>query len=170
MKLLIRLFWTIFSQRMRDRCTVLGPCKTDLRVWPNDLDVYMHVNNGVYLTYADLGRIDLMLRADVFHKIRKKGWYPVVASETIQFRKSLKLGQRFTITTRVLGWTERSFYIEQVFSRQGEQIATLVIDARFLAKAGGKVAIKDLLELVGYKDASPVIPDNVQQWLASMEK
>src|SRR6185503_3961101 len=30
-----------------------------LRVWPNDLDLNIHVNNGRYLTLMDLGRMDL---------------------------------------------------------------------------------------------------------------
>lgn len=169
MKLLLRLFWLLVSQAKRSRCSVLGPCITELRVWPNDLDVNLHVNNGVYLTYADLGRVDLMLRADVFSKIRKNGWYPVVASESIQFRKSLKLGQRFTMTTRLVGWADYSLYIEQVFKRQDEHIATLMIDAIFLSKAGGKVAVKELLEMADMTEDSPELPNKFQQWLVSME-
>lgn len=83
----------MITQSFRRRVDIMGPARTTVRVYPNDPDIFLHVNNGVYLTYADLGRTDLMLRSNIFKLIRKQGWYPVVAAETIQFKKSLKLGQ-----------------------------------------------------------------------------
>jgi acyl-CoA thioesterase FadM len=47
----------------------MGPAETTVRVYPNDLDIFLHVNNDVYLTYADLGRTDLMLRSNIFNLI-----------------------------------------------------------------------------------------------------
>jgi len=115
MKLYFRLIWLILTQSRRSRSSLLGPVDTGFRVLPNDLDALFHVNNGVYLTLMDLGRTDLLLRSNAFSKIRKKGWYPVLAAETIRFKHSLKLWQRFIIRTRVVGWDERSIYLEQQF-------------------------------------------------------
>lgn len=147
----------------------MGPAETTVRVYPNDLDIFMHVNNGVYLTYADLGRTDLMLRSNIFNLIRKQGWYPVVAAETIQFKKSLKLGQKFTITTRILGWDEKSIYLEQRFTRDADWVATALIDARFLSKKGGKVTPKQVYDLVGYEQAAPQLPEFVHRWKESVQ-
>ncbi len=168
MKMLFRLFWLILTQSFRSRSNILGPVQTTVRVYPNDLDIFLHVNNGVYLTYADLGRTDLMLRSNVFHLIRKLGWYPVVAAETIQFKRSLTLGQRFTISTKIVGWDERSIYLEQRFEQNNKWVATALIDARFLAKKGGKVTPKEVYELIGYTDPAPVLPDYVHLWQKSV--
>lgn len=167
MKLLFRLFWLILTQSRRSRVDILGSATTQLRVWPNDLDIFLHVNNGVYLTYADLGRTDMMLRANAFHPIRKKGWYPVAAAASIQFRKSLKLWQTFTITTRVAGWDDMAVYIEQVFERQGKVYATALIDARFLSTRGERISTKQLFELLDMDDEERDIPEHVQTWIAS---
>ena len=167
MKLILRLLWLLATARRRSRCSPLGPCETVFRVLPNDLDVFLHVNNGVYLTIADLGRTDMLLRAGVFARVRRLGWYPVVAAETIRFRRSLRLWQRFTITTRVLGWGERSIYIEQRFRTADEEVAHLVVDARFLARGGGRVAVRDLLDAFGLDGESPPLPDWVERWAAS---
>lgn len=167
MKMLIRLFWLIVTQSRRSRCDLLDTIETPMRVYPNDLDIFMHVNNGVYLTYADLGRIDLILRSNVFNLIRKKGWYPVVAAETITFKKSLKLGQKFTMSTRILGWDDRAVYMEQVFSRSGTFIAKAIIDARFLSHTGGKVSTAELYELVGMSGESPPLPESLKLWIRS---
>lgn len=168
MKMLFRLFWLILTQSFRSRANIMGPVDTNIRVYPNDLDIFLHVNNGVYLTYADLGRTDLMLRSDVFKLIRQQGWYPVVAAETIQFKKSLRLGQQFTISTKILGWDERSIYLEQRFTHNGEWVATALIDAIFLSKEGGKVTPEQIYRLVGYTDEAPVLPDYIHKWKESV--
>lgn len=135
---------------------------------PNDLDVFLHVNNGVYLTIADLGRTDLLMRSDTLGEMRRRGWYPIVAAETIRFRRSLRLWQRFTVITRVLGWSERAVYIEQRFeTTDGEEVAHLLVDARFLARGGGRVAARELLDTMQIVDESPALPPWVARWAAA---
>src|SRR6266567_8900242 len=97
----LRLLWLMVSIRWRPVAPPLGPVRTPFRVWPTDLDVFRHMNNGIYLTIMDLARLDLMLRSGFWRRIKAQGWYPVVVAETIQFRRSLNLFQRFEIETRV---------------------------------------------------------------------
>ena len=165
MKLFFRLIWLVLSQRWRTRCSIMGPVDTTLRVYPNDLDVFTHVNNGVYLTYADLGRTDLLLRSDAFGKIRKKGWYPVIAGATVEFRKSLKLAQRFTICTRVLGWDDKAVYMEQIFTHGESTVARAMIDARFISLRGDRVKNDELFSLLGVDQPSPELPNALKQWI-----
>ena len=169
MKMFLRLFWIIFTQSWRSRVDLFDTVETSLRVYPSDLDLFMHVNNGVYLTYADIGRTDLMLRADVFHPVRKQGWYPVVAAETIQFKRSLTLWQRFEINSRIIGWDDRSIYMEQKFTQKEHWVATAIIHAQFLSKTGGKVTVPELFELLGMNQPSPEIPEHVQLWIDSVK-
>ena len=164
MKYLFRLLWLVLTQSRRSRCELTGSCVTHFRVLPNDLDVLMHVNNGVYLTIADLGRADLLLRSGTYHRIRKNGWYAVVAAETIRFKKSLKLWQRFSITTRVIAWTEKSFFLEQTFNVGDVLVARAVIDVRFLSHRGGIVTSGELLEHLNIDAESPTVPDWIQNW------
>ncbi len=167
MKLYFRLIWLILTQSRRSRCSMLGPVDTHFRVLPNDLDALLHVNNGVYLTLMDLGRTDLLLRSNAFKKIKKQGWYPVAAAETIRFKRSLTLFQRFTIRTRVVGWDERSIYLEQVFISEDKLVAKAVVDARFLSKRGGSVAPKQILDLLEIEDDNHPLPDWIATWISS---
>lgn len=170
MKLFLRLLWLIITQKFRSRCPVTGPVETWMRVYPNDLDLFMHVNNGVFFTYADLGRTDLLLRSDAFHRMRKLGWYPVVAAETMQFKRSLKIGQRFCMRTEVVGWSDKAIYLEQIFTHKQTLIAKALIDARFLKRSGGKVSHAELFELLGVDDRSPVYPEHLALWINSNER
>ncbi len=147
MNLLLRLVILAIVGRFRSRVPVLGPCSTPFRVLPTDLDVLRHVNNGVYFSLMDLARVDLMRRSGLFGKLVKRGWYPVVMAETMQFRRSLKLFERFTIVTRVLTWDEKGILVEQRFERRGETVARAILRSRFLSRAGGSVPTADLLAL-----------------------
>jgi acyl-CoA thioesterase FadM len=160
----LRLLWTLLAARFRTRCTVLGPCRTPLRVWPGDLDVLFHVNNGVYLSMLDVARVDLLLRAGAFGRLRARGLYAVVAAETIRFRRSLKLFERFEIETRVIGWDEQAFLLTHSFIRRGEVVAEAIIRSRFLKRGGGKASSTEVLELLETPGPSPELPPFVSRW------
>lgn len=167
MKLYFRLLLLLLTQSKRTRCTIFGPAETQFRVLPNDLDAFLHVNNGVYLTLMDLGRIDLLLRSNTLSALRKEGWSPVLAAETIRFKKPLRLWQRFSIVTRVLGWDENSVYVEQVFTSKGVVVAKAVVDTRFLSKGGELVSSEKLINFLNITTPSPELPDWVQNWIHS---
>src|SRR5215218_2972154 len=149
MNLLFRLLWLALVGGKRASVPMLGPCRTPFRVMPTDLDVLRHMNNGVYLSLMDLARVDLMRRAGLLRHLRANGWYPVVAAETIQFRRSLRPFDRFDIVTRVLTWDERSFLIEQCFERGGEVVARALVRAQFLRRGSGGVPPTELLAAAG---------------------
>lgn len=153
--------------RFRRPVPIIGPCRTPFRVWPTDLDLLMHVNNGVYLSIMDLARVDLMRRAGLWKEILARGWYPVVIAETIQFRRSLTLFERFEIVTRAMSWDEKVIVVEQRFERGGETIAIAYVRARFLKRGGGHVTPAELLELAGISPDAPLpwpVPDAVLTW------
>ncbi|MGH7584985.1 MAG: acyl-CoA thioesterase [Gemmatimonadales bacterium] len=163
---LFRLLWLVLFHGPDQRGTVppLGPCSTPFRVFPTDLDLLLHVNNGVYLSLMDLGRVDLMRRSGLLAGLRSRHWYPVVVAETIQFRRPLTLFQKFAIETSVLGWDDKAFLLEQRFVRDGEPLATALVRARFLARAGGSVSPADVLALGGVSDPSPSLSGYAARW------
>lgn len=50
----------------------------------------------------EVARFDMLVRNGVWKMMLDKGWYPIVASETITFRKSLGLWDRFTNESRLV--------------------------------------------------------------------
>lgn len=119
-----------------------------MRVLPTDLDVLWHVNNGVYFSYMDFGRWDATFRNGAFDKAKKNGWYPVVAGETIKFKKSLKLWDKFELETEIKGYDDKYFFIQQKFLKAGELMATGLVKVRFLSRKGGTVSTSDVLAAV----------------------
>jgi acyl-CoA thioesterase FadM len=112
----------------------------------------------------DLGRMDMLLRSGIFRAMRARGWYGVVASETIRFRQSLQLWQRFELHTDTLGWDERSIYLRQTFVRNDAVIAIAIVRARFLARSGEALTAADVANAVAPGVQSPPLPDYVREW------
>ena len=138
--------------------------RTRYRVLPTDLDILKHMNNGVYLSIADIGRFDLLQRNGVWAIFKGRGWYPVVASETISFRKSLELWQPFVVESRILGFDEKAVYVEQRFTVDGEIYTQAFIRGRFLKRGGGVVSIPELLDAVGPAPTDVTVPEWLRHW------
>ncbi|MGV8965120.1 MAG: acyl-CoA thioesterase [Cellulomonas sp.] len=181
MNRLLRLAWIVLHARWDawrhggPQGEPLGAQRTAMRVLPNDLDVLRHMNNGVYLSLMDLGRVDMLVRTGVHAAVSARGWYPVVVAESIRFRRSLQLWERFEIVTRVLGWDDRVIYLEQVFERrrasgEPEVVATAIVAARFLARAGGGVPAPDVAESFGAPRESPDLPPEVTTWSTTLHR
>ena len=164
---LFRFFYLLLSFLWRPRLQMLDECQTHFRTWFTDLDLLMHMNNGKYLSLMDLGRVDLMLRCGAFFKAREQGIYPVLASATIRYRRSLQLFQPFVMKTKILCWDDKYFFIQQKFEVRGELYAQAMVRARFLKNSGGKVSPQEILDLIQIKDKSPAIPESVRLWVES---
>jgi len=164
MNLFLRLLWLAIAGRSRSRVGVLGPCRTPFRVLPTDLDVLRHMNNGVYFSLMDLARVDLLTRAGLAGRIASRGWYPVVVAETIQFRRSLTLFDSFSIETRVLGWDEKAFVLEQRFFRGTESVAAALVRARFLSREGGSVTPGEVLKIRDEVPDPGEMPGYAAEW------
>lgn len=130
-----------------------------LTTLPTDIDILRHMNNGRYLSLADLGRWDLVVRIGVFARTRQLGWIPVLSQSSATYRKSLVLGQRFELQTRMIGTDDRAVVMEQRFVRDGEIYMRLVTRTRFVKRSGGTVTIDELHEKLG------TIPHEVPTWV-----
>src|SRR5687768_16095410 len=94
-----------------------------VRTWLTDADIGL-VNNAAYLTFFELGRIDLQLRSGFARLAFQKGWAAPMGSIVIQFRKPLRRFQKCRVTARLAYWDDRWMYIEHRIERNGETIAT----------------------------------------------
>ena len=164
MHLLLRTLLVLFRSRRRPKLGFFDTSSLPMRVLPTDIDIAMHLNNGMYLSLMDLGRFDLMIRSGFWAAMRRNGWNPVVGNETISFRKSLELGQRYSIETKVIGFDERASYIEQRMVADGEIYARAYIAARFVSKKG-PVSNEEIFKAAGVQPPSNLeLPEWILQW------
>ncbi|WP_227589896.1 thioesterase family protein [Demequina pelophila] len=162
--MLWRVLWVRLTAALRPRLGLWDTAVTPFRVHATDLDVYAHMNNGRYLSILDLGRLDLMVRSGLWQRLKQAGWYPVVAGQTITYRRSLELGQRYDVHTAVVGFDDRWCYLEQQFRVDDAVHAHAVIRARFLRRGGGTVDTAELARLAGEIPDHLEVPSWVAEW------
>jgi acyl-CoA thioesterase FadM len=138
-----------------------------LTTLPTDIDILRHMNNGRYLSLFDLGRWDLLVRTGIWDAMSSHGWYAVVSSETITFRKSLQLWQRFVVESRMLGHDDRAVYMEHRAVVDGEVYARAIVRARLLKKSGGTLSHDELFAAVGRPEGVPDVEPWVHEWAAA---
>jgi acyl-CoA thioesterase FadM len=128
-----------------------------MRVWPNDLDFNIHVNNARYLALADIGRMHWFARTGMLGVARQRKAYPVVGDAIAKFRRDLRPFQAFEIHTRMLGWDRKWGFLEHRFVRQKRVIGVVAIRGVFKGPEG-PVAPEVLLAALGHTGQSPEQP------------
>lgn len=166
MNLFFRLIKVLLGTFWRTPLNLLDESIVEFRVWPNDLDLNLHMNNGRYLTLMDLGRFDLIFRMGMLRHMIRQRWRPVAASATIRFRRSLRPFRKFQIRTRLVCWNEQWIYFEQCFESEGRLVARGFIRA-LLRGNTGIVATAEILKVMGQNIASPAMPESVALWRES---
>ncbi|MCU1411626.1 MAG: thioesterase [Rhodoglobus sp.] len=169
MHLIFRTLIHMIRSRRKPSLGIHDVGRMTLRVVATDLDVLGHMNNGVYFSLMDLGRMDLMIRAGLWKKFIQKGYYPVMANETATFRKSLTHGTKFVLETRIVGYDDRAVYGEQRFVVNGEIYMSAMTRARFLKKSGGTVSLAELAELTGVDTSALTPPAWVAEWAKNVQ-
>ena len=165
MNLWFRLIWAKFAWRFRSKTSLDGVGSRNFRVWPTDLDIFLHMNNGKFFTLMDTARYDHFKRSGTWQKLVKLGWYPVVVSETITFRKSLQPWQVFAIETKIIGWDDMGYYIEQRFVVGHEVYTKAIVRVRFLKKTRGILTPLEVNEAMGgWVGIVPVVPAWILEW------
>ncbi len=157
MNLYLRLFWVWFRARFRSPIPdPFSPARLNLRVLPNDLDLFLHLNNGRYLTLMDLGRMDYVLRCGLGRLMRERGWYAVAAAVEIRYLRPLKFARRFTLVTRLADWNDASFAMEQRFESGGKLCARAFISGQ-VRRARERVPPVELWQALGWQ--APEAPE-----------
>ncbi|MFW7415083.1 acyl-CoA thioesterase [Demequina sp. SO4-18] len=164
MNLWLRLLRVRLGASRGPRIGLWDTAVTTFRVTPTDLDTVGHMNNGRYLTLLDLGRLDLMVRSGFWQRCRDRGWFPIVAGQSITYFKDLTLGQSFEIHTRVAGVDDRWAYLEQSFMRGEVEHARALIRACYVERGRGRVSSAELEEELGGFPSHLSVPDWVRSW------
>ena len=177
MNLWLRLLWVLITSRFRPKLTLPADASVlHFRVWPHDLDLSAHMNNGRYLTLMDLGRIDIMLQSGLWRELRAHGWTPIASTITIRFRRELLPLQKIRLETRLLCWDETLVVMEQTFfivggARDGHAAArALFKGGLYDRRTKAFVPVARLMQALGVSAESPEPSPDVEAFLHAGER
>lgn len=134
-----------------------------MRVGLNDIDVNIHMNNANYLSYMDYGRTHLLARTRLLSHIIRSRWQPLVGAVWVTYRRSLPLFARFELSSRLVCWDKRWFYLEQTFTGH-KGLAAVGWVKGTLRDANGAVDPQKVIEGVAPGAVSPPMPEAIVAW------
>lgn len=150
MNLFFRLFGLIIKSWFhKTKPSFLDETWTHYRVYPTDLDMNIHMTNSRYFCFMDLGRMDMLLKTKTLKPLFGNGYFPVVASQSIRFKRSLKPFEKFSLKTQVINFDEKDFFMKQTFYFNGNIAAEGLVKGRFKKKGQGSVRTEDLFKFLG---------------------
>ncbi len=170
LRILIYLLGAPFRARLEPP---FGVSRLAMFVWPNDLDVNLHMNNGRYLTVMDIGRFDLMMRMGLMGEARKRKWMPVLSAAKVRFRRELRLFQIYTLETRIVWWKTTQFVMEhRIVIASGPhagQLATVALMLGGLYERANRrfVPVEELMHAMSVKADAPEASPEVAAFLAA---
>ncbi|MEI4473137.1 acyl-CoA thioesterase [Frigidibacter sp. MR17.24] len=139
---------------------------TRTTVLPWDLDIWCELNNGRTLTLFDLGRLPLLIRTGVVATAKAQGWGLTVAGSSVRYRRRVVMFDRLEMRSRILGWDQRFFYVDQSLWRKGEATSHVLIRAA-VSSPQGIVPPADMLTAMGRPYTSPPLPGWVAGWIGA---
>jgi len=138
------------------------------RVWPNDCDLNLHLNNGRYLTFMDLGRLHLIAQIGFLGGLIRRRWAPVLSAAEMNFFRPLGPFQKFDLVTRLLSWDEKYFYIEQRFEARGRLHAIGMVKGLFL-HGRARIESRAVTAMLGLDTPAPEMPEALRHWIELSE-
>ena len=116
--------------------------ESTFRVMPWHLDLNGHMNNANYFHFCNQARLKFLARSGVLRFVISKRYIPVIKSNKLSYKRSLKLGHSFRIQTVIDSYSDHEIILKHIFSSRGMKYAECMTTAVLLDR--DKQRIKDL--------------------------
>ncbi|MEN0062023.1 MAG: acyl-CoA thioesterase [Myxococcota bacterium] len=130
------------------------------RVGLFELDVNWHVNQRIYAGIAELCRLEWLFNSGLWNRWRSQGLNPLVAEQTLIYRRELGPFARYEVDTRPVAVDRRFLHVQHHFL-MGDRVHTRVDVKLLFVGPNGVLSPDDVTELV-----TPILqrPLNVENW------
>ena len=156
MNLLLRLLWVMLRARFGTRHpSIVAPAFLNFRVWLTDQDMFMHMTNSRYLSFSDLGRIDLFSRSGLRKVLKTNAWRTEIYGQSMTINRMLKAPKSFSLETQVHGWDEEYLVLGQRFLRGDRNHAGVVTLLAIRDKSGNLIPPQTALDRIEAGVQSP---------------
>lgn len=161
----IRLFWQVLWHRKSPALPVTGTHVSHHLCLPWDIDLWMELNNGRTLTIYDLGRIPLAIRTGLVTVLRRERWGLTIAGASVRYRRRIRMFEQVEMRSRLVGWDERFFYLEQSMFKGDDQCANHILYRAAVTGKGGIVPPDRVFAALGNAPPEMTLPGWVTAWI-----
>jgi acyl-CoA thioesterase FadM len=109
---LLRLIKVVVKSQFQEKLSFNNEYtdSVNLIVLPQDIDPFMELNNGRYVTLLDLGRFSLGAKVNMASFLKRNNWSLTIVGTYNEYRYRLRLFQRFILKTNIIGYDENWFF------------------------------------------------------------
>ncbi|MBY0371721.1 thioesterase family protein [bacterium] len=167
MNLHFRLLLTVLASRFKSKLSSFVETKTTFTVLPTDCHIpfFRLMCGGRYFDFMDAARVDQVSRLGILGLMRRDGLSINLGGQILRYRKPMKVFTRFTVSTKIIYWDDKFFYVEQKFEQNGIMKTEGLVQGCFRGKPG-VVPPAELLKRAGLKIERPALPEIVK-WFQS---
>jgi len=115
------------TARSRGRYRMGDESRLSFRCLPTDIDSNLHLNNARYMMLADVGRIDIFIRAGLLSHARKRGWAPMMGGLQAVYVREIGLWRRFDVVSTIETWEGTQVIGRHRFELENGETAALVM-------------------------------------------
>ena len=162
MNLYFRLIYLFLTSPFKSKKNLLDSVSLSGGVMLNDIDINLHVNNGRFLTLADLGRIDFLIRTNFMAVMIKNKWKPIIAGVDSYYLKPLSPFKIYTQTTTLLCWDDKWGYFEHKFKSGNKVVAIIYVKGLFVGPLG-RISVEEIAKTLGVTQGSPDMPEFIKR-------
>jgi acyl-CoA thioesterase FadM len=165
--LYLRLIWALLRAWRLPRIAAGDTIERRLRVWPGDLDINGHMNNGRYLTIIDLMLVEYFVRSGFARVMMKAGWRPMSGGAVITYRKGLLPGQRYRLRFALAAADSSWNFMRFEFLREDGTLCAAGYMKGAAVGRRGLVPNAESYARMGQAFEPRALPEAVQHWLAA---
>ena len=134
----------------------------NLRVLPQDIDLFMELNNGRYVTLLDLGRFSYGAKVNMGKFLKKNNWSLTIVGTYNEYRHRLRLFQKFILETKIIGYDKNWFYFFQKIQRNNKTHMASIVKFSYTSSTG-LVMPKDVIKAMDLNYNPYQLPDWVKE-------
>ncbi|RWM09463.1 thioesterase family protein [Mesorhizobium sp.] len=159
-----RLARTMATASRRGPYLIGGESRLAFRCLPTDIDFNSHLNNARYMMLADLGRIDIFLRAGLIALARRNGWAPMIGGLQVAYVREIRLWRRFEVVSSIETWEGTSVIGRHRFVLDNGETAALILTTGGVYDRRGRrfLGIDEVVAALG-RSAQPRPPTEVER-------
>ncbi|XP_043484282.1 protein THEM6-like [Leptopilina heterotoma] len=165
LRIILTIAWgRIFQKRKKilEQTSIYSVCFTQ------DIDlVFRHMNNARYLRELDFARFHYYDRSGLFSAISAKGGGMVQGACSSRYRRPLPIFTPYKITTQLIYWDDKNFYLEHELISLSDNFVRAVIISK-QSVTGLKVPVSEIVSKVDPTAQRPALSKELQLWLDSM--
>ncbi|KAL0134428.1 hypothetical protein PUN28_001308 [Cardiocondyla obscurior] len=166
-RIILTVLWgRLFEKKKKlfDTTTIYGICTTQ------DVDLVLkHMNNARYLRELDFARFHYYDRSGIYGGVAKRGGGAVQGASTIRYRRAIPIFTPYKVTTKLIYWEDKHFYIEQQFISLTDNFIRAVVLSRQTV-TGLKIPVEEIITEIEPGTRRPEPTKDLQLWLESMEE